>query len=450
MPRETKNVPRLSHELGSTGLKEQGGYIREDFLLEFVGSRKYKILREMLDNEPLIAGVDYAIRQLIKQVKWSVKPASESAEDVALAEFVESCLHDMEVSWPETLDEILSMIGMGFSVHEILYKVRVGPQETTGKYRSRYRDGKVGWRKLPIRAQETIEQWEFDNRGDLLGCVQRTEKNFGDAVTIPYERMLLFRTTSYKNNPEGKSIYRASYVPYYYKKRIQNIEAIGVERELHGLPVVEIPAKLMMANASAAEKAAYADWKNLVKNVRQDNQAGAVVPSDMDPKTGAKMYDFKLLSATGRRAIDVEMVLSRLNKEILLPVQADFMLLGHESVGSYALSSDKTHLFATAVAGFMGQVLNVFNNTAIPRLLSVNNIYPKELPKLHHGDLETENAKELADAVAALSKAGLNITGPKMQNQILERMGFEGMDANEEIKFVEPQKTQEPKKPSDA
>lgn len=428
MPRKAKNVPRLSSELGSTGLKETGGYIREDFLPEFTGQRKYKILREMLDNEPLISGVDYAIRQLIKQVKWTVKPASDSAEDVALAEFVESCLHDMEYSWNETLDEILSMIGMGFSVHEEIYKVRVGPQEQSGKYHSQYTDGKIGWRKLPLRAQETILEWKFDDRGELLGCIQRTEKNMSDSVFIPSDRMLLFRTTCYKNNPEGKSIYRSSWVPYYYKKRIQNIEAIGIERELQGVPHAEIPAKFMRTDASAAERSMYNDYKNLVKNVRTDEQVGIVTPSDRDPKTGEKMFEFKLLSTQGRRAIDTELVLSRYNKEILIPVMADFLLLGHESVGSYALSSDKTHLFATAVAGFMSQVRNVFNKKAIPRLLAINNMYPKGLPTLEHGDLETENIKEFAGALKDLKAAGFQITDEDIQRQALERLGFEDVE----------------------
>ena len=435
MPRKTVNVPSPGNaELGRTGLKQTGGYVREDFLPEFTGSRKYKILTEMVDNEPLISGTYFAIRQLIKQVKWCVEPASDSAEDKANAEFVESCLHDMSQSWEDTLDEILSFIVMGFSVHEIVYKIRDGSNNPDSSRRSKYRDGKFGWRKLPIRAQETIDQWGFATDGGVTGCVQRTEDAAAYPVFLPIEKMLLFRTVNYKNNPEGKSIFRASYVPYYYKKRIQSHEAIGIERELNGIPVASIPAKFMHTNASAAERQVFSDYKNLVRNIRSDDQVGMVLPSDtfQNNTSANRMFDVKLLSTQGRRAIDTEVVIGRYNREILITVMADFMLLGHEGVGSYALSSDKTTLFATAVAGFMTQIATVFNKHAIPRLLALNNMKPKELPVLKHGDIEHENVKEFASAMKDLKAAGFQVTDPKLHTEILRRMGFDDTDESGE------------------
>ena len=430
-PRKTVNVPTaVNSEIAYTGLKQTGGYVREEFLPEFIGQRKYKILTEMVDNEPLISGTYFAIRQLIKQVKWCVRPASDSAEDIDNAKFVDSCLHDMSQSWEDVLDEILSFIVMGFSVHEIVYKMRGGSDNIDPAFRSNYSDGRIGWRKLPIRAQETIQEWDFAEHGGIKGCWQRTENQYGWPIYIPIDKMLLFRTTNYKNNPEGRSIFRASYVPYYYKKRIQNHEAIGIERELNGLPVASLPAKFMHPNASAGERQVLADYKNLVKNVRSDDQAGIVLPSDtyQNNTSANKMFDFKLLSTQGRRAIDTEIVIGRYNREILITVMADFMLLGHEGVGSYALSSDKTTLFATAVAGFMTQIKTVFNKHAIPRLMAINNLRPKQLPRIEHGDIEHENVKEFAGAIKDLKAGGFQITDHKLQQEILRRMGFDEVD----------------------
>lgn len=431
MPRKAINVPiPPSNELGFTGLKETGGYIREEFLKEFIGRRKYRVINEMLDNEPLIAGAHFIIRQLIKQADWKIKPASDSAEDIANAEFVESCLHDMNQSWGDVLDEILSFPAYGFSVHEIVYKVRGGPMEPSAQYRSKFTDGKIGWRKLPIRSQDSIDEWVFDEHDGLLGCIQRVENRSMTPVFLPIERILLFRTTNYKNNPEGKSIFRASYTPYYYKKRIQSLEAIGIERELNGVPVVRMPSKFMMTNASAQERAVYTSYKEMVRNIRADDQTGVVIPSDTynGNQSSVPMYDIKLMNAQGRRGIDTAEVLGRYSREILITVMADFILLGHESIGSYALSSDKTALFSTAVAGFMKQVESVFNKHAIPRLLEVNNIRPKGLPCLKHGDIEHESIKDIADSLKAFSDAGVDINDPLILNEILTRAGIKSID----------------------
>lgn len=61
---------------------------------------------------------------------------------------------------------------------------------------------------------------------------------------IPMSKAMLFRTESVKDNPEGRSILRNAYRSWYFKRRIQEIEAIGIERDLAGLPVIHAPERL--------------------------------------------------------------------------------------------------------------------------------------------------------------------------------------------------------------
>ncbi len=410
-------------EIGKTGLRNFGGRINEEFLKELRNPRsRIAVFTEMVDNEPLISGTYFAIKQLIKRANWFVKPGGTKLKDKSAAKFLESCMHDMNVSWEDTLDEILSFIPYGYSVHEIVYKRRQGPFNLDSTFRSQHTDGRIGWRKLPIRAQETIDKWIFTEDGGIAGVIQ-TPPHGTARIGIPIQKLLLFRTVNYKNNPEGRSIFRASYVPYYYKKKIQNIEAIGIERELGGLPHATVPGKIMGPNASAEEKAVYEDFKNLILNVRVDDQAGVITPSDTDEK-GKLLYDFKLISTNGRRALDTEEVLSRLNREILITVMADFLLLGHESVGSFALSSDKTRLFSTAVAGFMSQVKSIFNRHAVPRLFELNNIRVDNLPTIEHSDIETEPIGDIAQAIKFLAEAGVDFSDQDMADELFRRAGL--------------------------
>ena len=115
-------------------------------------------------------------------------------------------MDDMKETWIDTISEILSFLTYGWSFHEIVYKRRMGKTKDV-RTRSKYSDGLIGWQKLPIRAQETLYQWEYDNEDNLLGMTQMPPPDFG-MFTIPMEKALLFRTKSRKNNPEGRSILR--------------------------------------------------------------------------------------------------------------------------------------------------------------------------------------------------------------------------------------------------
>ena len=197
-------------QLGTTGLKRYGPYVYEEFLPELRWPYAGKVYQEMSDNDPVIGAILYLAEMLIRGTAWRVEPASQSDADVEAAKFLESCMHDMDMSWANTISEILSMLTYGFSFHEIVYKVRRGPNEVSSKYKSKYSDGRIGWRRLPIRAQTSLHEWTFNKEGDVTAFVQMAEPDF-KIVSIPMSKGLLFRTRISRDNPEGKSLLRNAY-----------------------------------------------------------------------------------------------------------------------------------------------------------------------------------------------------------------------------------------------
>ena len=133
-----KNI-RNFKQLGNSGLRRYGNAIYEEFLPELRWPQAGMVYQEMSSNDPVIGAILYLAEMLIRGTTWSVEPASQSAEDVEAAEFLESCMHDMDTSWANTICEILSMFTYGFSFHEQVYKIRRGPNETNGKYIRRER-----------------------------------------------------------------------------------------------------------------------------------------------------------------------------------------------------------------------------------------------------------------------------------------------------------------------
>src|SRR3990167_614246 len=134
-------------EIGLPGLKQAGGFLQEEFVQDLRGQKGAKIYREMVDNSADLGAFMQIVKRMLQQVTWRFEPYSTKPEHVEQAEFFDGCLEDMEHSWAETLSEILTMLQYGFAPMEVTLKARRGWSRDDTK-RSRYDDGKIGWRKI--------------------------------------------------------------------------------------------------------------------------------------------------------------------------------------------------------------------------------------------------------------------------------------------------------------
>ena len=135
-------------------------------------------------------------------------PEARKAEELAV--FCETALNDMDQSWPDTLSQIITMIVWGWSFSERVYKKRNGPNPDYPEQGSKYNDGRIGWAKFAGRAQDTRLRWEFGERGEIMGLWQFAPPKF-QLRYIPLSKAVLFRTTGFKGNPEGRSCLRSAY-----------------------------------------------------------------------------------------------------------------------------------------------------------------------------------------------------------------------------------------------
>jgi hypothetical protein len=385
------------NELGTTGLRRTGnrGLITEEFLTQLTGERGRRLLREMRDNDPVVGAILWAVESLIRNVTWTVEGVGGEDKDKKAVEFVESCMSDMSHTWEDFIAEVLSMLPFGFSWHEVVYKRRSG-QKNDPSQNSRYNDGLIGWRKLPIRAQESLYEWVFDEEGGVQAFVQQTQPDYR-LVEIPINRSLLFRTGVHKGNPEGRSILRNAFRPWILKKRIEEIEGIGIERDLAGLPVIYRTGEIAQQYDAELEK--------IVKNIRRDEQEGVLLPLAFD-ENGNQLIRLELLSSAGSRQFDLTKTIDRYDRRIAVTVLADFILMGQSAVGSFALASSKTELFATSLGAILKSIAGVLNRHALPRLFILNNMPLDTLPTIVPGDLETPDLEELGRYITALAGSG--------------------------------------------
>lgn len=400
-----------SKEIGRIGQRRYGGVIYEEFLHELRGKRGIAVYHEMSDNDDVVGAILFAIEMLVRQCSWNVEPGGNTAKDREAAEFVESCMDDMQDTWIDTISEILSFLTYGWSYHEIVYKRRMGNTKDQ-RTKSKYDDGLVGWQKLPVRAQESLYQWEYDGEDNLLGMTQMPPPLFG-LHTIPIEKALLFRTKSRKNSPEGRSILRNAYRSWYFKRRIQEIEGIGIERDLAGLPVIHGPdgMDLWDDNIESNTRIRTA-LEDMVRSIRRDEMEGVVLPHG---------FELELLSSGGTRQFDTNSIIDRYDTRIAMTVLADFIFLGHQQTGSFALSSDKTKLFAVAIGAFLDIICETFNSQGIPALIDMNRKHfagITDYPKMTHGDIEDADITKVSAFIKDMTGIGVLVPDDGLEDYI--------------------------------
>lgn len=400
-----------SKEIGRVGQRRYGGIFYEEFLSELRGRKGAEVFTEMSNNDETIGAILFAIEMLVRQASWNVEPGGSTAKDREAAEFVKSCMDDMQQTWIDTISEILSFLTYGWSFHEIVYKRRMG-RTKDNRTSSKYDDGLIGWMKLPIRSQETLYQWEYDDQDNLIGMTQMPPPDFG-LITIPMNKAMLFRTRSRKDNPEGRSILRTAYRSWYFKRRIQEIEGIGIERDLAGLPVITTPEGMDIWDKDDEDmNAIRTGLEAMVKNIRRDSTEGLVLPFG---------YTFELTSTGGSRQFDTNSIIERYDTKISQTVLADFIQLGHESVGSFALSSDKTNLFSMAICAFLDIICQTFNSQGIPALIDINGDHfagVTDYPRLTHGDIEDVDLATMATYIKDMATIGVIIPDESLEDYV--------------------------------
>lgn len=412
----------MPQELGVTGLNRFGGFVIEEFLPALQGLKAIQVYRQMSDNDPVVGAFLFTVDMLMRRATVRVEPYDQSDERKKEAEFVEECIADLDPGWALTLSEMLSMLNFGWSWMEICYKDRKGSNRNPD-LNSKFNDGKTGWAKFAVRSQDSWQEWQFDPHGRVQGWWQLAPPDY-KRIYLPKAKALHLTPSSRKMNPEGRSILRNAYRPWFFKTRMEEVEGIGIERDLAGLPVAFVPFEYLLESATDEEKSLVTSMRQLVTQVRRDKTEGVIFPMQYDDN-GKQLFDFKLMSTGGARQFNTNDVITRYDQRIAMTVLADFILLGTQDVGSWALSSDKTNLFSQAIGTWLKVIADEMNNRAIPDLFFANNMPMDKLPTFTFGDIETPPLNEIGEYIAKLAGAQFPLfPNPELEDHLMELAGF--------------------------
>lgn len=404
--------------LGQTCKAQFGGDINDEFIKEFRGQDKFRTVKEMTRNDPLIGGILFTIKNFFRNVNWRVKGGNDEARNLVKT----SLFSDMKFTFGETISSILTFLPYGFFTPEMVFKRRDGED-------SKFSDGKIGFDKIAPRPQESIEFCFDEDGNEVIGVEQR--HGCFNTQFIPRWKILHFRTEIGRNNKaQGISIFRHAFRPWQIKKRIENLEAIGVERDLAGIPIAWLPPEIIQGETQEDVNARNI-YRDLVVNIRRDEQEGILFPMEHD-ENGEKRYDLSLLGSDGSatRQLDTTEIITRWDVRIAQSVLMDFIMLGASKRGSFSLAKSKVDMFIQSIEAFLDIIQDVFNRKAIPVLLELNGLDKREAPRLEHGEIDPPTIQQASEILRNIGMAG---SGVFPDQEITDRiLGKLELDEDEE------------------
>ena len=384
-----ESPPRLQMgEIGTVGLSKSDGRVLEEVKRELQWPNCINLYKTMSLDPTVYSGLQL-IEMMLSRFEWDVvPPENATAEQKKKAEFIKQCMGDMEHTWEEFVQDVYSYLLYGFSYHEKVYRRR------TKKAGSKYDDNLVGWRKLPIRSQDTIGEFKWSEDGRVLTHVIQDLSlissdplnrwslvNYeASKIKLPVRKLLMFRYNPKRGNPLGNSPLKNIYIPWRYRTTIEEQEGIGIQRDLSGMPVLGLHPKYMSKDASQEEKDVYEYYKRIMRNLQNNEQSSIIYPLMYDDN-GNKLFDFELMSVQGGKMFDTDAVIKRYDNKILMSLFADVLKLGTDAHGSFALAGQKVNIVEMAIESRFKEILSVLNEDLIAQTFEMNGWDDKDLPK---------------------------------------------------------------------
>jgi hypothetical protein len=426
-------------EIGTIGLATIDKSVREQVKKELQWPQVAKTYKTMMNDPMIYAGVSL-IEMMIAKVNWHVKePENATTVQKQRTEFIRQCMHDMEHSWEDFIKEILSYLTYGFSVHEKVFRRR------TLSKGSKYEDNLIGWKKLGIRSQDTLAQWKWSKDGRTLTHVyqdlNRVNSSSSDrfnfyfnsadkdpeGLKIPRNKFLLFRYNAKRDNPIGNSPLNACYVPYKIRTVIEEREAIGVQRNLEGMPVLGLHPKYMSPDATPEDAAVYDYYKNIMRNI-QNNEQGTIIYPLMYNDAGKKIVEFELMSSKGGQSQDTDKIIKRYDDKILTALFADILKLGQDSHGSFSLAGAKTNIVAVNIESRLKEIAGVINQDLVKQTYEMNGWTDTVRATVVYEDLDEEDLDIFSKLVQRVGSVGYLPRDKQTVSEVAKRAGFTNPD----------------------
>jgi hypothetical protein len=424
--------------LGVSGTANLMGFLQDlgEYNADLRGLKAMQKFEQMRRSDAIVGSLEAVIKLVIRAADWSVEPGVDKSEPgfalaKELAEFARGNLFGGLESMTESgakrtqtfesvIENALLCAPFGCSAHEYLWAV----------------DGaKVRLRGLAPRLPLTFYQFITDQDGETL----KTLVQFGyrgaivQIAPVPAEKIDLFTLNREGAYFYGRSIFRHTYMPWFFKQHIYRFMAIQAEKNALAIPVIT-----QGQNASPDDVSQSWQW---TQNLATNERTGLSLPFG---------WTFDAKWPTGR-PLDLAGYINLLNEEIYDSGLAGFLSLGKTASGSRSLGDTKLELFLISEQALARMIGEVITNGAIRALVDFNygdvgeaSGLPREsprrlpYPKLVAGNIAVVNPMDLASAIKDLANANVDWlqTSDERDNYLAKKFGIPAKTKEGRVKYA--------------
>lgn len=423
---------------GVPGFSAYGGYLASgEAHGDMQGATRWRLDGETKRNVAIVGAGLRRYTEFLGAPTWNV-PAGKDAtpEEIERAEFATAQLRNLATPWRTVVQTGGQARFDGFAIQA--WAARKLP------------DGRIGLADVVSRPAHTIERWEVDADGKLLGVWQRGPQG-GDEHWIDRARMVYTRDIPLSDSPAGVGLMRHVAEPARELRELRKMSLQGMETDLTGIPVMFAPVERLRSKIGqkGANGATYtaADFArdiagatDLASNPIKGKKTALLFDSTPFPDasgalTGARQYEVQLLASAGRSHETVANRIRAVMWDIAIILGVEYLLLGADGGGSLAMATAKTLDFYRLVIGALNGYAEVVQRDLLRPLWALNGWDPETAP------LPTFDKLEFLDVVAvvqgllpALATAGVPLDRRDLEvvNTLLSRLGIPPLEQHDD------------------
>lgn len=402
-PPGAKSSPFAS--IGAPGTAIFGGFIVEaEKDPRLTGRQKFTTYANMLANTSIVAAGVRFFLNLVAKSTWKVQPADDSKQAEEIAKTIEKIMQDMTTPWHRVVRRAAMFRFYGFSL-----------QEWTAKRRE---DGVIGFKDIEARPQLTIERWDTDQSGTVLGVIQRSPQTQAE-LYLPRGKLVYMVDDSLNDSPEGLGLFRHLVKRSVILDRYELLEQWGFERDLRGVPVGRGPlaemAKMVQAGTLTQEQVNQLrrPIEQFLTNALRGKDTALFLDSATYRATGEQQtpsnvpqWSVELLQGGTTSQAEMAKAIERLNREMARVLGVEHLLLGSDSAGSFALSKDKTQSFGLIVSSTLQEIKETLEADFIGPLFDLNGWDPALTPTLKYEQIQYRDIEQVTTALKDMAGSG--------------------------------------------